>query len=611
MLEDDHELFRVDARRRLVFMGGMAGMLFSMLGIRLFHLQVLRGGAYRDLAENNRISMVPIPAPRGRIFDRYGEILVENQPDYRLAVIPELAGPLDAVLLRLRNILEMTDQDIEQVLRQARRNRSFLPLKIKSHLTWEEVSRVEARIHDFPGTIIQTQSIRHYPFANLACHILGYLGEVNDRDRRSFHSLGLRSGDLVGKTGMEQRFESALRGREGVQEMEVNALGRQVRELSRADPASGQDLYSTIDVALQRDAEQALGDRNGSVVVLDPRSGEVLAMVSSPSYDPNQFIQGITRDQWKGLITNPGRPLSNKAIQGQYPPGSTFKIVVALAALTHGRVSPTDQFFCSGHIELEKLRLHCWKKHGHGSMNMIQALTQSCDVYFYRVAERLGIDLLESFARKFGMGELTGIPLNEERQGLMPGREWKRGRFRTAWYPGETLIAAIGQGYVLTTPLQLANMISAVANGGILYQPSLVRPAGKFDPVVRRNLRLKPEHLAVVRAGLDAVLNRPGGTATASAPIGVRAAGKTGTAQVVRHRRDEAGRLLAPNDPRHRDHALFVSYAPVDNPELAIAVVVEHGGHGGSTAAPVAKRIMEGYFQRRTQQGGPWGGANG
>ncbi|MBF0175969.1 MAG: penicillin-binding protein 2 [Magnetococcales bacterium] len=617
MLEDDHELFRVDARRRLLIIGGVGSVCFSILGVRLFHLQLLKGGEYRDLAENNRISLQPVPAPRGHIFDRNGEILVENRPDYRLTIIPELSGNLPRILKRLRRYIEITDKEIEGILKQARKQRSFLPVKIKSHLTWTEVSRIEVRNHHFPGAIIQIQSRRHYPYGSLASHALGYLGEINERDKqdiattqrsddgfisgsnRDVQDIRFRSGDLVGKTGIERSFETVLRGREGVREMEVNALGRQVRELGHTSPVPGEDLYLTLDMDLQRDVEEAMGDKLGSVVVLDPRSGEVLAMVSRPAYDPNAFIQGFGPGQWRSLITNPGRPLTNKAIQGQYPPGSTFKMVVALAGLSEGRISPHDRVGCSGHVEREKVRFHCWKRGGHGSMDMVQAIAQSCDVYFYRLADKIGIDALERYAHKFGFGESSGIRLVGERSGIMPSREWKRMHHHASWYPGETLITAIGQGYVMATPLQLANMVATIANGGVLHQPTLVRPVNPFTPIVRRRIRIDSRHLAVVRTGMEEVVNGSHGTARQAAPKGVRAAGKTGTSQVVRQKRDENGRPILSNDPRFQDHALFVSYAPVEAPEMAIAVVIEHGGHGGSAAAPIAREIIERYFARK------------
>ncbi|MBF0153386.1 MAG: penicillin-binding protein 2 [Magnetococcales bacterium] len=618
MLENDHELFRVDARRRLLLIGGLGGLCFSVLGVRLFHLQLLKGGEYRDLAENNRISLQPVPAPRGRIFGRNGEILVDNRPDYRLAVIPELSGSLPRTLKKLRLLIDLSDKEIEGILKQARKQRSFLPVKVRSHLTWAEVSRIEVRSHLFPGTIMQIQSRRHYPFGSLAAHALGYLGEINETDKRDFTDVRIsghesfsamrydqsadirfRSGDLVGKTGTERRFETTLRGREGVRKMEVNALGRQVRELGHTPPLPGDDLYLTLDIDMQRDAEEALGDKLGAVVVMDPRSGEILAMVSRPAYDPNAFIRGFGPGQWHALITNPGRPLTNKAIQGQYPPGSTFKMVVALAGLAEGRIGPHDRVSCGGHIEREKVRFHCWKKGGHGSVDMVQAIAQSCDVYFYRLADKIGIDALERYARKFGFGESSGIRLTGERPGLMPSREWKRARHRTSWFPGETLITAIGQGYVMATPLQLANMVATIANGGTLYQPALVRQDNQSTPVIRRRIRIDPHHLAVVRNGMEEVVNGSRGTARQAAPKGVRAAGKTGTSQVVRQKREENGRAIPSNDPRFQDHALFVSYAPVEAPELAIAVVIEHGGHGGSAAAPVARDIIERYFARK------------
>ncbi|WP_158089569.1 penicillin-binding protein 2 [Magnetofaba australis] len=601
MLEDDHERFRVDARRRVLTLGVGAAGLFAVLIGRLFNLQVLRGGAYRDLAENNRISLQPLPAPRGRVFDRFERMLVENSPNYRLVAIPEISGPVSELVGRIRQITELSDEQIEQVLKQAKRQRAFLPLKIKSHLSWSELSRIETRIHELPGVEIQAQARRHYPHGALLAHVLGYLGEVTERDRKRFPNFRYRAGDLIGKTGIERAFETQLRGHEGVREMEVNAIGRRVRELARREPDQGRDLTLTIDLDLQRDAEAALGENSGAVVALDPRNGEVLAMASSPSYDPNRFIEGFRSDEWRELITDPFRPLSNKAVQGRYPPGSTFKIVVALAALESGKISPHEKLFCGGHLTRHDHRFHCWRRGGHGSVNLKQAMAQSCDVYFYRVAEKLGIDTIHDMADRLGFGRQSGIALGGERRGINPSREWKKANLGKIWFPGETLISAIGQGYNLATPLQLANMMAAVANGGVLYKPTLVRPARGREPQVLRHTRLRPEDLAFVKEALEEVVHGARGTAHNGRPELVRAGGKTGTSQVVRHKREASGKIIKDDDPTLRDHALYVSYAPADDPVLAIAAVVEHGGGGGSVAAPVVKQVMDGHFARRKQ----------
>ncbi|MBF0588143.1 MAG: penicillin-binding protein 2 [Magnetococcales bacterium] len=597
MLEDDQERFKDEARRRLIIMGGASGFLFSLLGGRLFHLQVLKGAAYRDMAEENRISMHPIPPHRGRMLDRFGAVLVENLPDYRLAIIPELSGGLSTQLERLKPYLDLSDAEIKAALDRARRQRSFLPFKVKDHLTWEQIARIEARIHKFPGAVIEALPLRTYPFESTAAHILGYLGENTKRDRKRFRYLRYRSGDLVGKTGIERSFEPRLRGREGVREMEVNARGRQVRELHSSEPLPGLDLHLTLDVDLQHQAELALGNQAGAVTAIDVRSGEILAMASRPGYDPNQFIRGFSTKQWQALLADRDRPLTNKAIQGQYPPASTFKIIVALAALEAGVIDPEERLFCGGHLERYESKFYCWNSYGHGRLNFQQAMAKSCDVYYYRVAERLGIDAIEKQARRLGLGELTGVPLGGEKKGLIPSRAWKMSTLKRAWFPGETLISAIGQGFVLSTPLQLANMMATVANGGVLYRPTLVREENPSQPRIKRRIDFNETHLATVKRSLEAVMQR-GGTGYKARPHMVRVAGKTGTSQVVRQRRTKEGRAIQDSggNQRLQDHALFVCYAPAIQPELAVSVVIEHGGGGGAVAAPVAQRVIDHYF---------------
>ncbi|MBF0212525.1 MAG: penicillin-binding protein 2 [Magnetococcales bacterium] len=599
MLDDDREQFRGDARRRLLLVGGVLGAGFLVLGGRLFHLQVMRGGEYRTLAEDNRISLKPITAPRGRIFDRDSRTLVENSPDFEVVVVPELAGPLRMLFKRLSRHIDLSEEEIKHLLQQAKRQRSFLPLRVKSHLSWEEVSSIEVRIHEFPGLDLHSQSVRYYPFDALACHVLGYLGEPSDGDRKRFSRMTYRSGELVGKSGVEQHYEERLRGQEGVLEMEVNAVGRHVRELHRNPPEPGADLYLSIDSDLQREAQEAMGEETGAVVAMDPNNGEILAMVSSPTYDPNQFIRGFTHAQWQALSSNPDRPLTNKAHQGHYPPGSTFKIVVAMAGLLSGKLDPKESVFCNGHLLKDELRFYCWRRHGHGSVNLIQALTQSCDVYFYKLAERLGIDAIERQAHKMGLGAVSGVGLDGERPGLIPSRAWKRKVYNASWFPGETYITGIGQGYVLSTPLQLAMMVATVANGGTVYRPTLLKlEPGETPEVIHRNY-FSTYHLEVLRQGLEAVVHDPTGTAAkARLDGGIRSAGKTGTSQVARHKREKSGQIIKSTNEKLQDHALFVSYAPVDRPKIAVSVVVEHGGHGGSAAAPVAKRVMDRYFAK-------------
>lgn len=625
MLEDQPKTFQVDARRRLFLLGGGLSMLFSVLSGRLVYLQLLKGGKYRDMADDNRISLQLLPASRGRIFDRDKRLLVENNPDYQLILIPELAiqqlrlsengrTGLLHLLERLKSLIALDDKEIQALLKQASRQRAFLPLTVRTHLTWEELSRIETRIHALPGVSIEAQPSRHYLMGKLASHAIGYLGEVTEKDEEHFPNIDFRSGDLLGRSGIERSMESRLRGMNGLREMEVNAYGRQVRELRRTAPRPGQDLTLTLDMDLQREAELALAESSGgtgAMVVMQPNSGELLVMASQPTYDPNKFINGLLPNEWKELIQDPSRPLTNKAIQGQYPPGSTFKMVVVLAALKLGKINAEDTIYCPGYTTRQDHRFYCWKLRGHGSIALNQAIAQSCDVFFYELADRVGIDAIHQQALRLGLGQLTGIDLEGERPGLIPSRQWKRTVHRAGWYPGETLITAIGQGYVLSTPMQLAVMISAIANGGAVYRPFLVKPDGGTQadhappkkPAPLWNNHFRASHMALVQAGLEEVVHGAMGTARTSKLEGVRMAGKTGTSQVARHRRTQSGSLIHSTNRRLKDHAMFVGYAPADKPEIAVAVIVEHGGGGGSNAAPVAKRVMDLYFAK--QRGEP------
>ncbi|HIJ82705.1 MAG: peptidoglycan glycosyltransferase [Magnetococcales bacterium] len=597
-LENENETFKVDARRRLVILGGLFAGGAMIIGGQLFHLQVMNGGEYRNLAEDNRISLQPIPALRGRILDRHGRILVENSADFQLFVIPELAGDIRAFIRRVQPYLDLSSDKIEKVLRQAQRQRGFLPLMVLSRLTWPQVNWIESRIHTLPGASIQVQTTRSYPSGNVAAHLLGYLGEVNSKDILQYPSIHFRSGDIVGKTGMERMFELELRGKEGFREMEVNAVGRHIRELKRQPAHPGPDLRLTIDADLQAEAELALAGQSGSTVCLNPNNGEVLAMVSQPAYDPNQFIRGFSSDEWKILVTDPKRPLINKAIQGQYPPGSTFKMVVALAGLREGKINASTRHSCGGSVTRENHTFYCWKSHGHGQMDLVTAIEQSCDVFFYKVSETLGIDAIARQAKRMGLGEISNIGLEGERPGLIPSKAWKKAALGQPWYPGETLISAIGQGAVLATPLQLAVMVGSIANGGHIFRPTFVPTPKNVQPKPAFSHPINPTHLAMVRKGMIAVLHGKGGTARQFKPESVMAAGKTGTSQVVKHKREKSGKLIKEDNARFKDHALFVCYAPVENPLIALSVVVEHGGHGSTAAAPIAKRIVDFYFNK-------------
>jgi len=581
----------------------------------MYQLQVLDSDRYKTLADENRINMQLLPPPRGRIFDRFGQPLAVNQLNYRLVIVPEQAGDLERSLAGISVLVPIEPRERERILREARRKMKFVPITVRENLTWEEVSRIEVNAPDLPGTMIEVGQTRHYLSGKEAAHIIGYVGAVSEKELEGDPVLAL-PGFRIGKNGAEKIFEKALRGKAGSRQVEVNAFGRIIRELRRDEGQPGDDHFLTIDMGLQEYANARIRDESAAVVVIDVHSGDVLALVSAPSFNPNSFTTGISRSEWNALMANPRFPLSNKAISGQYSPGSTFKMVVALAALDGGVMNANQEVFCPGHVVLGNRRFHCWKRVGHGSMNMHSGITQSCDVYFYEVAKRVGVDGIAAMARRFGFGEKLGIELPYERKGLVPTREWKLAVHGVPWQKGETLIIGIGQGFLLTTPLQLAVMAARIANGGVAVLPKLVRETqrmGRRLPDIREpypSMGLRAAHLAVVQNGMASVTNSPRGTAYRARieEPGMAMAGKTGSVQVKRITKAERERGIRKNKDRpwkDRDHALFVGYAPVDAPRYAISVVVEHGGGGSKVAAPIARDILREVQRRDPARRGP------
>ncbi len=588
--------------RRALIMGGAQALLLGGLAGRMYQLQVVDSDRYKMLAEENRINMQLLPPPRGRIYDRFGLPLAVNQLDYRLVIVPEQTHSLDETLESLQTLVSIDSHDRERIAREVKRKRSFVPITVRENLTWEEVSRVEVHAPDLPGVFIDVGQSRHYRYGGLAAHVIGYVGAVSESELKGDPVLAL-PGFQIGKNGVEKAFERALRGKAGSRQVEVNAYGRIIRELTRQDGQPGDDHILTIDMGLQEYASARLGGESAAAVVLDVHTGEVLAMVSVPSFDPNQFATGLSRAAWKKLIDNPRFPLTNKVIAGQYSPGSTFKIVVAMAALASGELGPGFEAFCPGYLTLGNRRFHCWRKNGHGRLAMIDGLARSCDVYFYEVARRVGVDRIAAMARRFGFGEPLGLELPGERAGLVPTRDWKLATHGESWQKGETLIIGIGQGFLLSTPLQLAVMAARVANGGVAVRPTLVREIQRGGDRARApreafpSMALSPAHLAVVQAGMKRVTNHPRGTAFRARieEPELAMAGKTGSVQVRRisKRERETGVIKNEDKPwEERDHALFVGYAPVGAPRYAVAVVVEHGGGGSKAAAPVARDIL-------------------
>ena len=595
-------------RRRFIVISLVTAGVFIVLALRLWYLQVLGVEHYRELSERNRTRYIAIEPPRGAMFDRRGTLLVDNRPAFTVSALHQEIDDRQALFARLASLLEIEPERLEERWKEGRRLPRYRPIPLAVDVGREAMERVQENSVDLPGLIIEVQPRRAFPHEALAAHLLGYLGEVTEQELRSDAFDGYRSGTQVGKTGLEKLFETDLHGQEGLRRIEVNVKGRELRQVTTRDPLPGHKIYLNLDAELQQATEVAFGDQSGGAVALDVRNGNVLALVSRPTFDPASFARGISQEEWLELVENPQKPLQNKVLRGQYPPGSTFKVAVALAAMEAGIAGPETTVDCTGSYALNpSYEYRCWKKKGHGPTNLHKAIKESCDVWFYKVSLDLGIDRIADAARRLGLGAPLGFPFGGERSGLIPDKRWKKERFGTSWYNGETVIASIGQGFVLTTPLQLAAMTSAIANGGTVWQPQVVQRvedlAGEIlwssEPVKVSETHWSERSLKHVRKAMEAVVNEPGGTAWRSQLKEVRFAGKTGTAQVIKRKSDEEEEMEQETDVtpyRFRDHALFIAYAPVENPEVAVAVVVEHGEHGSSAAAPIAKAIFTQYF---------------
>jgi len=597
----DSERHKLFSRRAAMLAGGKA-LLLSALAGRMYYLQVVEADRYRTLADENRISFRLLPPPRGRIVDRFGVPVADNQENYRILLVPEQARDVAETLARLGRILPISENETKKMLREISRKRSFVPVTLRENLNWEDVARIEVNTPDLPGLSIDVGQSRYYPVPYEMAHILGYVAAVSEGQSGNDPLLQL-PGFRIGKSGIEKVYDRSLRGSSGSQQVEVNAFGRVIRELTRTEGQPGSRLTLTIDSGLQSKILERLGEESASAVVMDVHNGDVLAMVSSPGFDPNAFNRGLSSEEWKALVENEKSPLTNKTIAGHYSPGSTFKMVVALAGLEKGAINADSHVFCNGKIKLGNATFHCWKRGGHGRLDVSGAIAQSCDVFFYETAKRTGIDRIGEMARRFGLGAKTGIDLPGEIPGLVPNDAWKRANIGTSWQQGETLISGIGQGFLLTTPLQLAVMTSRLVNGGIAVSPHMTRLAAdnksetQLHPVPTKELGLVPEHLAIIRNAMESVVNKPYGSAFRARikDPDLKMGGKTGTVQVRRITKAERVTGVLKNNQlpwRQRDHALFVGYAPIQAPRYAVAVVVEHGGGGSSVAAPVARDIL-------------------
>ncbi len=591
---------RLFSRRALLVAGGQLA-LFGMLVGRMFQLQVIDRDKYVSQAESNRISVNLLAPERGLVYDRFDVPLAVNVQDFRMTLVPEQNADIAATLEAIHRIVPLSDERRARIFRDLKRQRRFLPVLIADNLTWEQMAAVEVNLLQLPGVSIEEGTVRSYPLKQATAHVLGYVGTPNEEDLKKDADPVLElPGFQMGKIGLEKQYDLPLRGVAGQAQEEVNASGRKVRMLKRTEGVQGAPLQLTLDAELQLFTQTRLAaERSASAVIMDAYTGAVYALASHPAYDPNVFSQGIPTALWNELLTDQAAPLTNKIIAGQYPPGSTFKLVTALAGLEAGVISDARHVFCGGYIELGNQRFHCWKQGGHGKVNLRAALEQSCDVYFYQIAMDIGIDRIAATARRLGLGEKLGIDIPGERSGIIPDVKWKRDKLKQPWNKGETLVNAIGQGFTLATPLQLATMMARMLNGGIMVRPYLASSLGSKDltPVIpSERLKLNPTHIAMIKEGADAVVNSPRGTAHATAVKDPAFAfgGKTGTSQVRRISMEDRRRGLRMDSLgwEQQHHALFVGYAPLDNPRYTCAVVIEHGASGAAAAAPVARDLL-------------------
>lgn len=598
MSNRDMERYRRFSRRTMIVGGGQAALL-SILGVRLAWLQIFESEKYKTLSDKNRISLRLLPADRGMIIDRHGVPLAVNTQNFQAFLVAEQSPDVAETLARFSRLVPMSAEEIEKIKADIKSKRSFTPVLIKEDLNWETMARIEVNLPDLPGISTDEGKTRYYPLGKATSHCIGYVGLVSDSEVDESDPVTMLPGYRIGKTGIEKTHDKILRGRAGTKQIEVNALGREVRDISQKEGENGKRVTLTLDAELQVFCQNRLSKEvSAAAVIMDVHTGAVFALCSHPGYDPNVFSHGISASLWEELLADPAVPLTNKIVSGQYPPGSTFKMVTAIAALESGTITAQSTTFCPGHLQVGNGKFHCWKPGGHGHVNVIDALEQSCDVFFYDAARKMDIDKIAEVAQKFGFGKKLGLEIPGEAPGLMPTKDWKRAQLGSKWQTGETVIAAIGQGYVLSTPLQLATMVSRMVNGGKAVLPFLTAKIGD-QPVARTqfdSLGFNSHHLDIVMRGMHAVTMGDKGTARGAAirEEGFSMGGKTGTSQVRRITREMRAQGIK-NETlpwKERHHALFVGYGPVENPRYACGVIVEHGVSGAGSAAPVARDIL-------------------
>ncbi len=570
-------------------------LVFLVILCRIYYLQVYQADKYATMADENRISTRLIIPPRGIITDRNGIQLANNQQNFQALLIAEQAVNVKQTIETFKKIMPLTEHEEEKIYKDLKRKKKFMPVKIKDNLKWDEVAKIQLNAPDLPGIFIDEGLTRYYPLAEKTAHVVGYVSSVSDKDVIDDPMLEM-PGFKIGKTGMEKFFEKKLRGNGGSLKLEVNAYGRIMKQIERIDGKAGDNIKLTLDARLQETAFDAFGQESGAAVLLDVHTGEILAFVSAPSFDANKMSQGMSGQEWNELMNNEKKPLNNKAISGLYSPGSTFKMLVALAGLENAVIKAATHVFCNGKMEFGNHLFHCWKDEGHEHTNLIEALKHSCDIFFYEISQRIGIDEIARFARMFGLGQIHNVGLENEKKGIIPDKNWKMATHKDKWQQGETLIAGIGQGYILTNPLQLAVMTARLVNGGYEIKPTFL-PLSQNQKEKIKKINVSNYNLELIKKGMFAVVNEKEGTAYWSRfnVNGQKMAGKTGTTQVRRIslKERQTGVLKQEELPwKLRNHALFVGYAPAQNPKYALAVLVEHGGGGSTVAAPIAKKIL-------------------